>query len=84
MLFSKTYNEIKLPGIGMYKSKGSKFISYAFPVYSTEEIKVKIKSAKEFWIAEEYHQDFAFRNNIKYNFYRYRCGRDLRLDELNK
>ena len=46
MLFSKTYNEIKLPGIGMYKSKGSKFISYSFPVYSTEEIKVKIIEVK--------------------------------------
>ena len=44
-----------------------------------ENIKVKIIDAKRFWIAEDYHQDFAQRNNIKYNFYRYSCGRDQRL-----
>ncbi len=47
-----------------------------------DKIKVQIKSATEFWIAEEYHQDFAVKNNIKYSFYRYSCGRDNRLSEV--
>ncbi len=47
-----------------------------------EKIMVEIRSATEFWIAEEYHQDFAEKNNIKYNFYRYSCGRDKRLKEI--
>ena len=47
-----------------------------------EAIKVKVIDAKKFWIAEDYHQDFAQKNNIKYNFYRYSCGRDQRLKEV--
>jgi peptide-methionine (S)-S-oxide reductase len=32
--------------------------------------------------AEAYHQDYARRNPIRYNFYRSRCGRDDRLREV--
>jgi len=45
-------------------------------------LKVEIADAKKFWLAEDYHQDFAQRNRLKYNFYRLSCGRDSRLDEL--
>ena len=45
-------------------------------------LKIKILDANKFWLAEDYHQNFAERNNLKYNFYRYSCGRDARLDEL--
>ncbi len=47
-----------------------------------ENIKVEIEEADKFWIAEDYHQDFAKLNSLKYNFYRYSCGRDRRLDQL--
>ena len=40
---SDTYKEIKTNSKGLYKEKGSKFISYAYPVYSEKEIKVLIK-----------------------------------------
>ena len=46
------------------------------------KIKVKIKDANKFWIAEDYHQNFAQRNSVKYNFYRFSCGRDARLKEV--
>ncbi len=45
-------------------------------------IKVEIRGAGRFWLAEDYHQNFANRNAIKYNFYRYSCGRDSRLKEI--
>ncbi len=45
-------------------------------------LSVRIKPASKFWLAEDYHQDFANRNNLKYNFYRLTCGRDSRLDQL--
>ena len=41
-MFYDTYKEIKNPTKGMYKEKGSKFISYLFPVYSEEEAKEKL------------------------------------------
>ena len=46
------------------------------------EIGVGIYPAKTFWVAEDYHQDFAKNNKIKYNFYRKSCGRDKRLDNV--
>ena len=47
-----------------------------------EEIKVEVKSKNKFWLAEDYHQNFAENNEFKYKFYRYSCGRDKRLVEL--
>ena len=47
-----------------------------------EKISVELKSEGQFWLAEEYHQDFAERNELKYKFYRFSCGRDQRLDKL--
>lgn len=49
---------------------------------SLDKIKVELKSRNKFWVAEEYHQDFAKNNELKYKFYRYACGRDKRLDQL--
>ena len=47
-----------------------------------EKIKVEVKSKNKFWLAEDYHQNFAENNEFKYKFYRYSCGRDKRLDQL--
>ena len=49
---------------------------------SVDKIKVELKSRNKFWVAEDYHQDFAKKNELKYKFYRYACGRDKRLDQL--
>ena len=47
-----------------------------------ENIKVDLKLKSKFWIAEDYHQDFANNNELKYKFYRFSCGRDQKLDKL--
>ena len=47
-----------------------------------KKISVELKSKGKFWLAEEYHQDFAERNELKYKFYRFSCGRDQKLDKL--
>ena len=49
---------------------------------SKKDIHVQIQARQKFWLAEDYHQDYAELNNIKYNFYRYSCGRDNRLKEV--
>jgi peptide-methionine (S)-S-oxide reductase len=35
-----------------------------------------------FYPAEAYHQDYYEKNPLRYKLYRWRCGRDQRLDEL--
>ena len=49
-----------------------------------DQVNVELKPKSKFWEAEEYHQDFANRNELKYKFYRFSCGRDQRLDKLWK
>jgi peptide-methionine (S)-S-oxide reductase len=45
-------------------------------------VKTQIVDAAPFYRAEDYHQDYAAKNPIRYNFYRYQCGRDARLREV--
>ena len=46
-MFNDTYKEIKNPTTGLYKEKGSRFISYLFPVYSEEEVKEKLEEIRK-------------------------------------
>jgi peptide-methionine (S)-S-oxide reductase len=45
-------------------------------------IKVTIRPLSRFWPAEGYHQNYAKRNGVRYNYYRWSCGRDRRLDAV--
>jgi peptide-methionine (S)-S-oxide reductase len=45
-------------------------------------IVTEILDAKPFYPAEDYHQDYAVKNPLKYAIYRQGCGRDARLDEV--
>ena len=61
--------------------ESQKEISQALNI-SLDQLKVEILDSKTFWIAEKYHQDYALRNPLKYNFYRTSCGRDNRLKKV--
>jgi peptide-methionine (S)-S-oxide reductase len=45
-------------------------------------VKTQIVDAGPFYRAEEYHQDYARKNPLRYRYYRSRCGRDARLEEI--
>ena len=46
------------------------------------KIVTEIRPAAPFFQAEEYHQDYHLKNPVRYRFYRFNCGRDLRLRQL--
>jgi len=45
-------------------------------------IRTEVVPAGPFYRAEEYHQDYAKKNPIRYSYYRWGCGRDQRLKQL--
>ena len=54
-------------------------------MFPKQKVVTEILPATTFWPIkgdESYHQDFAKNNPIRYNFYRWNCGRDQRLQEI--
>jgi peptide-methionine (S)-S-oxide reductase len=45
-------------------------------------IVTQIVAATPFYAAEQYHQDYYLKNELRYQIYRHGCGRDQRLKEL--
>ncbi len=46
------------------------------------QVVTEIRPGGRFYEAEDYHQNFYKNNPLRYTYYRYRCGRDQRLEEL--
>ena len=46
------------------------------------KIVTAILPAGPFYHAEDYHQDYAKKNPVRYHFYRFNCGRDQRLEAV--
>lgn len=60
MLFEDTYFTIERPSEGLFKDRGSKFISYAFPVSNEEEIKKQLAILRKEHPSANHHC-YAFR-----------------------
>ncbi len=58
-------------------SKAALLKSGKVPVIHTE-----ITLVSQFYVAEEYHQDYYKKNPVRYQYYRGGCGRDKRLEEI--
>lgn len=50
--------------------------------FPDQTIDTRILDFDAFYVAEDYHQDYYQKNPTRYNFYRWRCGRDQRLEEI--
>lgn len=71
MLFEDTYRTISKASEGMYKEKGSKFISFAFPVRSEIDVKEKLEEVRK-----GYH-------DARHHCYAYRLGFDKMTYRVN-
>ena len=48
----------------------------------SQPVAVEIAEAGRFWSAEDYHQDYAEKNPLRYKYYRWNCGRDQRIADV--
>lgn len=46
------------------------------------EIATVIRDYAKFWDAEGYHQNYYKKNPVRYNYYRFRCGRNQTVENL--
>lgn len=64
MLLTDTYKTIKRPSEGVFRDKGSKFLSFAEPVRSADDVKIAI---------EKYRKEF---HDARHHCYAYMLGYD--------
>ncbi|MDG5800002.1 YigZ family protein [Marinilabiliaceae bacterium ANBcel2] len=69
MEFSDNYYTLKVESKGLYKEKGSKFISYAYPVESEQEVEDIISSLKKRY-HDARHHCFAWKLGMDDNRFR--------------
>ena len=50
--------------------------------FPQQRVYTEIRDAGDFWPVEEYHQDYYLKNPIRYQYYRWNCGRDQRLQQI--
>ena len=50
-----TYNTLKSPSEGLYKEKGSKFLAFAYPVHSEDEIREYVEGLKKKYHDARHH-----------------------------
>nr|WP_321411033.1 YigZ family protein [uncultured Carboxylicivirga sp.] len=55
MSITDQYKTLKEPSEGIYKEKGSKFITYAYPIYTEEEIKHILDELKKQYYDARHH-----------------------------
>ena len=65
-----SYLTIKTPSEGIYKEKGSKFLAFAYPIFSEEEFKTHLQELKKSH-HDARHHCYAFRLGLTENEYRY-------------
>lgn len=54
-MFDDTYRTLAAPAEGLYKEKGSKFLAFAYPVHSTDEVKAHLEQLRKDYFDARHH-----------------------------
>ena len=54
-MFDDTYRTIAAPAEGLYKEKGSKFLAFAYPVRTTDEVKAHLEALRKDYFDARHH-----------------------------
>lgn len=54
-MFVDTYRTLAAPAEGIYKEKGSKFLSFAYPVHDAEEIRLRLDAIRKDYFDARHH-----------------------------
>lgn len=54
-MFDDTYRTIAAPAEGLYKEKGSKFLAFAYPVRTTDEVKAYLDALRKQYFDARHH-----------------------------
>ncbi|MDA8669019.1 peptide-methionine (S)-S-oxide reductase MsrA [Alphaproteobacteria bacterium] len=47
-----------------------------------QKVQTLVLPFKNFYLAEDYHQDYYKKNPVRYNYYKFSCGREQRIKQL--
>ncbi|MEO0435716.1 MAG: peptide-methionine (S)-S-oxide reductase MsrA [Pseudomonadota bacterium] len=64
------------------RSVAEKAIAEIDDLFPEETVATVVLPSGRFWPVEEYHQEFATKNPLRYKYYRWNCGRDQRVSAL--
>ncbi len=54
-MFDDTYRTLAAPAEGLYKEKGSKFLAFAYPVRTTDEVKARLDELRKQYFDARHH-----------------------------
>ncbi|MCX2982859.1 peptide-methionine (S)-S-oxide reductase [Halieaceae bacterium IMCC14734] len=77
-----SYRSAIFPANATEKALADKSLSKVAERFKGQQVYTEIRAAGAFWPVEKFHQNYAARNPVRYNYYRWSCGRDQRLEAI--
>lgn len=77
-----SYRSAIFPAAGEEAERAEQSLASVAARFAPAEVFTEIRPAAVFWPVEEYHQDYYLKNPVRYNYYRWNCGRDQRLEKI--
>lgn len=77
-----SYQTAVFPGNDAERAAATESLAQVSSLFPDQPVATVILPKARFWPVEDYHQDYAEKNPLRYKYYRWNCGRDQRVDTL--